>query len=220
MTLLVTFADNVNIPINLRHDLKILNPSRPMICQTLTIDTAQVPLVVRFQVFYPASVAEVICKSAKILIAAIIPSVLLACQSAASQGQVLQNSSNPTPMAVVALFGATTAFASAQAILQAPDPSSAIQAYSYARINAPTDLAIEQAFVHRMVSFGLPEMADMQAADIIQHRSDDGVAWAVAAYMYAKRDQMTRSSGHSDCREICPQRSICPANRRPTDRLV
>src|SRR5450755_3853212 len=48
----------------------------------------------------------------------------------------------------------------AQAITDAPDPSSAIQAYAKATAGAPASVEVEQAYLHRMVSFGLPEMAD------------------------------------------------------------
>lgn len=76
-----------------------------------------------------------------------------------------------------------------QAIRQAQDPSAAIQAYHDASNFAPSDVAVEQAYVMRMVDFGLPEMADVQAQDLIRRNPQDGLAWAVAAYMSAKREQ-------------------------------
>lgn len=76
-----------------------------------------------------------------------------------------------------------------QAIRQAQDPSAAIQAYHDASGVAPGNLAVERAYVARMVDFGLPEMADVQAQDVIRRDPEDGRAWAVAAYMSAKRDQ-------------------------------
>lgn len=77
-----------------------------------------------------------------------------------------------------------------QQIREAQEPSSAIQAYAEARTVAPTDVAIEAAYVHRMAEFGLPEMANQQAQDLLVRSPEDGVAWAVVGYLAAKRDQM------------------------------
>jgi hypothetical protein len=74
-------------------------------------------------------------------------------------------------------------------IRQAPDPSAAINAYAKAQATAPDDLAVERAYVERMVSFGLPEMAETQAQDITRRDPNHGLAWAVVAYMNAKRKQ-------------------------------
>jgi hypothetical protein len=76
-----------------------------------------------------------------------------------------------------------------QAIRQAQDPSAAIQAYHDASVGGPADVAVERAYVARMVDFGLPEMADVQAQEVIRRNPQDGLSWAVAAYMSAKRDQ-------------------------------
>lgn len=77
-----------------------------------------------------------------------------------------------------------------QRVREAQDPSSAIQAYADARAVAPTDLEVQRAYVHRMSEFGLPEMANQQAQDLLTRAPDDGVAWAVVGYLAAKRDQM------------------------------
>ncbi len=77
-----------------------------------------------------------------------------------------------------------------QQIREAQEPSSAIQAYAQARAVAPTDVAIQLAYVHRMAEFGLPEMANQQAQDLLVRSPQDGVAWAVVGYLAAKRDQM------------------------------
>lgn len=73
-------------------------------------------------------------------------------------------------------------------IAKAPDPSSAIAAYAQARADAPNDPAVDAAFVKRMVEFGLPEMAEKQARAVTDRDAQNGVAWAVVAYMDAKRD--------------------------------
>lgn len=75
------------------------------------------------------------------------------------------------------------------AIQNAPDPSSAIDAYAKAQAANPNSIDNERAYVDRMVSFGLPEMAEAQAQDITRRDPNNGVAWAVVAYMNAKRNQ-------------------------------
>ncbi|MGE5608295.1 MAG: hypothetical protein ACM359_03495, partial [Bacillota bacterium] len=75
-----------------------------------------------------------------------------------------------------------------EAIRQAPDPSSAIQAYADSQAVEANNLTAEQAYVQKMVQLGLPEMADTQAQDLLRRNPEDGLAWAVAAYMSAKQD--------------------------------
>src|SRR5260221_9689 len=68
------------------------------------------------------------------------------------------------------------------AIERAPDPSSAVAAYAR---GAPLDrdgVTLERAYIQRLVTLGLPEMAEAQARDLSQRRPDDGVAMAVVAY--------------------------------------
>lgn len=76
-----------------------------------------------------------------------------------------------------------------QAIREASDPSAAIDAYARAFAVAPQNVAVQESFVCRMVDFDLPEMADVQAQDLLKRDPDNGLGWAVAAYMNAKRDQ-------------------------------
>ena len=73
----------------------------------------------------------------------------------------------------------------------AATPSAAIQAYADVQTVSPGNLVAENAFVRRMVELGLPEMAESQAQDLIKRTPDDGLAWAVSAYIHAKRDQLT-----------------------------
>jgi len=75
------------------------------------------------------------------------------------------------------------------AIRQAPDPSSAIDAYAKASAADRNSVAAEEAYVEKMVSFGLPEMAEAQAQDLTRKDPNNGLAWAVMAYMDAKRNQ-------------------------------
>ncbi|MDB5319328.1 MAG: hypothetical protein JWN40_959 [Phycisphaerales bacterium] len=72
------------------------------------------------------------------------------------------------------------------AIERAPDPSSAIGAYAKGAAIERDGVAVEQAFVKRLAALGLPEMAETQARDLSKRRPDDGVAWAVVAYMDAR----------------------------------
>jgi hypothetical protein len=76
-----------------------------------------------------------------------------------------------------------------QSIRQAADPSAAIEAYARIGPAQRDNPAVPGAFVQRMVDFGLPEMADVQAQELIRRQPNDGLAWAVSAYMSAKRGQ-------------------------------
>src|SRR4051794_19815665 len=67
------------------------------------------------------------------------------------------------------------------AIKRAPDPSAVVEAYARARAGAADPVALEQAYVTRLVALGLPELAESQARDLTHRHPDDGVAWAVVA---------------------------------------
>ena len=72
------------------------------------------------------------------------------------------------------------------AIREASDPSTAIEAYAEAvagRINRAT---AAEAIVRRMVEFGLPEMVDAQARDLIQRDPRSAIGWSVVSYMETK----------------------------------
>ena len=75
------------------------------------------------------------------------------------------------------------------AIRDAVDPSSAIDAYAKATAAQRENVAVQEAYIQKMVSFGLPEMAERQAQDVTKRDPDSGLAWAVVAYMNAKRNQ-------------------------------
>lgn len=72
-------------------------------------------------------------------------------------------------------------------IYTAADPSAAIEAYGRAIAGAQDKLAVETAYVQRMISFGLPEMATSQARDLVAKSPNNGQAWAVLAYANAKK---------------------------------
>jgi len=78
-------------------------------------------------------------------------------------------------------------------INKAEDPSTAINAYADAKAAEPNNLAVQQAYVRKMVSFQLPEMAETQAKEIINKDTRDPIAWAVLAYMHAKEDMTTQA---------------------------
>ena len=78
-------------------------------------------------------------------------------------------------------------------IHQAPDPSSAISAYAKGSAIAPDNPALEAAFVTRMVELGLPQMAQAQAQDLVQHEPKNGLAWGALAYTLASRGQMSEA---------------------------
>jgi len=80
-----------------------------------------------------------------------------------------------------------------RAIETAQDPSSAINAYADAKAAEPNNLAVQQAYLRKMVSFQLPEMAEAQAREIINRDTRDPIAWAVLAYMHAKEDMTNQA---------------------------
>jgi hypothetical protein len=77
------------------------------------------------------------------------------------------------------------------AIERAPDPSSATDAYVKGAVLDRDSVAVEQAYVKRLAALGLPEMAETQARDLSKRRPDDGIAWAVVAYMDARKGDTT-----------------------------
>lgn len=74
-----------------------------------------------------------------------------------------------------------------QRIGDAMTPSDAVAAYGAAAASKADPRVAEQAYVRRMVEFGLPEMAEVQADDLTRRTPDDGLAWAVSAFMSARR---------------------------------
>ncbi|MGA2659259.1 MAG: response regulator [Verrucomicrobiota bacterium] len=77
-----------------------------------------------------------------------------------------------------------------QAIQQAPDPSAAVTAYANGIALDRNDPKLYEAYVARMVDFGLPELAYHQARMLTTLQSSNGLAWGVVAYVDARRGQM------------------------------
>lgn len=77
-----------------------------------------------------------------------------------------------------------------QAIRQAPDPSAAVTAYANGIALDRNDPELYEAYVGRMVDFGLPELAYHQARMLTTLQSSNGLAWGVVAYVDARRGQM------------------------------
>jgi hypothetical protein len=82
-----------------------------------------------------------------------------------------------------------------QAIADAQDPSTAVAAYAKAISSGADQVAAERVYLSRMTEFGLPEMADAQAQDLMLKDPDNGLAWAVAAHMSARRGSMAAAIG-------------------------
>jgi hypothetical protein len=82
----------------------------------------------------------------------------------------------------------STAPASAfDAVRSAPNPSAAVEAYARAAATHAGDIELQKAYVHRMVELNVPEMAEIQAQDLVRRNGADGVASAVVGYMAAAR---------------------------------
>jgi len=77
-----------------------------------------------------------------------------------------------------------------QAIQQATDPSAAVTAYANGIALDRNDPKLYEAYVARMVDFGLPELAYHQARMLTTLQSSNGLAWGVVAYVDARRGQM------------------------------
>ena len=79
-----------------------------------------------------------------------------------------------------------------QSIRDSRDPSAAINAYAqaltWANGRAEDVTLVENTYVQQMIEFGVPEMAEVQAQDLITRDPRNGVAWAVAAHIAAKRN--------------------------------
>jgi hypothetical protein len=79
-----------------------------------------------------------------------------------------------------------------QSIRDARDPSQAINSYAqaltWANGRADDVVLVENTYVQQMIAFGVPEMAEVQAQDLITRDPRNGVAWAVAAHIAAKRN--------------------------------
>jgi hypothetical protein len=80
-----------------------------------------------------------------------------------------------------------------QAIQQAPDPSAAVTAYANGIAFDRNDPKLYEAYVARMVDFGLPELAYHQAQALTTLQSSNGSAWGVVAHVDARRGQMAEA---------------------------
>lgn len=72
------------------------------------------------------------------------------------------------------------------AIEKAPDPSAVVEAYAKASVK--DSIALKQAYVRRLVTLGVPELAETQARDLTRRGVNDGVELAVVAFMDARRN--------------------------------
>ncbi|HEY7087789.1 MAG TPA: hypothetical protein VH518_06840 [Tepidisphaeraceae bacterium] len=74
-------------------------------------------------------------------------------------------------------------------IRKASTPSEVIAAYGVVVGTEGPSVPVEQAYLHKMVDMGLPEMAEAQASDLTRRAPTDGLPWAVAAFMSARNDR-------------------------------
>src|SRR3954451_13714088 len=78
---------------------------------------------------------------------------------------------------------------SADQIRAATSPSEAVAAYTRVAAKEPDNVDLERAYVRKMVDFGMPELADAQAHDLINRNAADGLSLGVAAYMSAAKGE-------------------------------
>ena len=92
----------------------------------------------------------------------------------------------PRPQAAQAPIQAPT---SSDQIRAAATPSEAVAAYARLAAKEPDNVDLEHAYVRKMVDFGMPELADTQAHDLINRNAGDGLSIGVAAYMSAAKGE-------------------------------
>jgi len=80
---------------------------------------------------------------------------------------------------------------------QASDPSAAISLYAEAARSSPDDLTAETALVERMITFGMPALAEQQARKIVERDPNRGAAWAVLADAAGRRGETDAALGHT-----------------------
>jgi hypothetical protein len=80
--------------------------------------------------------------------------------------------------------------AAVQAIQQAPDPSAAVAAFANGVALEGKQPNIYAAYISRMVDLGLPELAFHQAQTLTTLQSSNGLAWAVIAFVNARKANM------------------------------
>jgi hypothetical protein len=101
--------------------------------------------------------------------------------------------------------GAAAGSPQIQAIQQAADPSALVAAYAAAYAANQNDSRSLQAYVAKMVDFGMPEMAFHQAESLAARDAHSGLARGVLAYVDAKRGQMTEAlSQGADAASLSP----------------
>ena len=77
-----------------------------------------------------------------------------------------------------------------QSLRNAPDPSAVIDAYSRGIAIDPNSIPLHEAFIQRMIGFGLADMVYLQAQRLAELDSSNGLAWGVVAYVNALRGKM------------------------------
>jgi hypothetical protein len=80
-----------------------------------------------------------------------------------------------------------------QSIQQAPDPSAAVSAFASAVSSGVPTIQAQEAYVSKMVDFGMPELAIHQAQALTRAEPTNGTAWGVLAYVNAKQNRMAEA---------------------------
>ena len=89
-----------------------------------------------------------------------------------------------------------------QAIAQAPDPSSAVQAYATAIGAEPGSVAAESAYLKRMIELGVPAMAEAQAQDLMLRDPNEREFLAIGAERRTARTAAGRDLSRFARRQI------------------
>ena len=85
-----------------------------------------------------------------------------------------------------------------ESVNQAPDPSAAISAYVDGLIADPHSAKLREAYVRRMVDFGLAEFAFDQAKTLVELDEKSGLGWGVTAFGKAAHGEMADAVADMD----------------------
>jgi len=80
-----------------------------------------------------------------------------------------------------------------QALRSAKDPSAAIAAFSGGLAVDARSVELHEAYLRRMVNFGMADATSLQAKTLVELDADNGLGWAVIAFVNAQRGQIEQS---------------------------
>ncbi|MCK4624787.1 MAG: hypothetical protein KAV00_05715, partial [Phycisphaerae bacterium] len=80
-----------------------------------------------------------------------------------------------------------------RAVAEADDPRSAMSAYARGCSIDRNSAALQNAYMERMLKFGLPKIAYHPARLLVRIDPNNGLAWGVVGYMHGKRGELDKA---------------------------